>query len=155
MQFLAQTLYKLIQTTCVPDKLLNFYWSSFFFSLFSVKICPRYATGSGLRNNNKKNSTTTQKKIQFNPLSTYKNVSHRDHKIQVITCCRICNCLTGDARWWFLKLVCCICGGCRRAGVAVCHIMWRIWWTIIILCILALAKTGIRGVFLQDKKAIE
>lgn len=88
----------------------------------------------------------------FFPMSTVQavpNMADRYNKTSAITCCRISNCLTCDARWWFLKLVCCIGGRSCWTGVAACHIMWRIWRAVIILCILTLTKAWVRWIFLS------
>lgn len=86
-----------------------------------------------------------------NAFKTTRNTACRANKMSIITCCGICNCLAGDARWWFLELV----GGiCRRrggAGAAAHHIMRWIRWAVIILCVLALAETGIRRIVLANQ----
>lgn len=75
--------------------------------------------------------------------------------MHVITCCRICNCLAGDARWWLLKLVSGIGGRRGRAGVAARHVMGWIRGAVVILCVLPLAKTRVRRIVLPNQTTQE
>lgn len=75
--------------------------------------------------------------------------------MHVITCCGICHCLAGDARWRFLKLVSGIRGRRRWAAVATCHVMCRVRRAVVILCILTLAKAGIRWIVLANQTTQE
>lgn len=70
----------------------------------------------------------------------------------ILTCRVVCERLTGDASRRLLEGVGGGGGGRARAGVITCHVGGGIGGTIVILSILALAKTWIPRVVLGSKR---